>query len=185
MPAHHLHRRSTRSPGGGHQQGTPRGGYRYQGTPRQDVAASQALEIRELLAQQRRTISLKSSRLRALVSELNERVAQAVCDGAKVAAVARAAGVPAAKVRSIGLGKDGLFPSGQPAGEQLRAIAGVAEELAAVEAARAAVERTRTQLLADARRLRLLDEYQLASVSGLKHDEVRKMTRGAAPRQAP
>ncbi|MCT9623621.1 hypothetical protein QE394_001496 [Arthrobacter sp. SORGH_AS 212] len=165
-----------------HTGGSPRGAYRYRGTPQADPAAARIGEIRDLLEQQRRMISLRSSRLRALFSELNERVAQAVCDGVKVTTIARAAGVPVTAVRGIGLGRDGLYPSGLPAEDQLRTIAGIADEVSAVEAARAAVERHRVQVLADARKQRLLDDYQLASVSGLKHDEIRKMTRGVNTR---
>ncbi|ACL38458.1 conserved hypothetical protein [Pseudarthrobacter chlorophenolicus A6] len=177
MPAHHAFH-PTAAAAATHSGGSPRGAYRYRGSARPDPAAARVGEIRDLLEQQRQMISLRSSRLRALFSELNERVAQAVCDGVKVTTIAQAAGVPVTTIRGIGLGRDGLYPSGLPAEEQLRSISRLADEVTAVEAARAAVERHRVQVLAAARKQRLLDDYQLASASGLKHDEIRKMTRG-------
>jgi len=158
--------------------------YQYRGTPKPDPAAVEAEDLRTLLAQQRRMISLRSSRLRSLSTELNERVAQALCDGVKVAAIARATGLPLTSIRSTAAPGDDLFPSGQSTEEHLRSIAAVAEELAEAETARTTIEQKRTQVLATARKLRLLDDYQLASASGLKHDEIRKMTRGVGSQPA-
>lgn len=159
-------------------------GYRYRGAPRPDPAASRLAELLERLADQRRMISLRSSRLRALSLELNKQVAQAVCDGVKAASIARAARLPAATVRGIGAGRDEFYPSGQSPEFHLGRIAALAAEVASVEAARAAVEQARTQALATARKLRLLDDYQLASASGLKPEEIARMTRGVGTAQA-
>lgn len=157
--------------------------YRYRGVPAPDPAVARAEELLSLLAQHKRMISLRSSRLRALSLELNERVAQAFCDGVKVAPLARAAGLPAATVRVIGA-QDELYPSGQSPESHLRTITTLAAEVESVEAARTAVEQTRAGVLATARKLRLLDDYQLAAASGLKPEEIRKMTRGIATPQA-
>lgn len=159
--------------------------YQYRGTPKPDPAAVEAEELRTLLAQQRRMISLRSSRLRSLSTELNERVAQALCDGVKVTAIAQATRLPLTSIRSTAAPGDDLFPSGQSTEEHLRSMAAVAEELAEAETARTTIEQKRTQVLATARKLRLLDDYQLASASGLKHDEIRKMTRGVGSRPGP
>lgn len=164
--------------------GASRRTYQYRGTPKPDPGAASAAEIRDLLEQQRQIIAMKSSRLRALSSALSERVAQAISDGAKVAAVARVAGLPAASVRGMRSAREESYPSGRPVQEQLRGIAAVADELSSVETARTAVEHERAQALATARKLRLLDDYQLASASGLKHEEIRKMTRGLGVRRA-
>ncbi|NUP58644.1 MAG: hypothetical protein HOQ06_04105 [Pseudarthrobacter sp.] len=66
--------------------------------------------------------------------------------------------------------------------EHLRRFAGLAEEVAAAESARTAIERKRAQVLALARKSRLLDVYQLACASRLKHDEICKMTTGLRSR---
>ncbi|WP_240617826.1 hypothetical protein [Pseudarthrobacter sp. AG30] len=158
--------------------------YRYRGVPKPDPATARAQQALAVLAQLRTTLALRSSRVRALTAELGDCLAQAVCDGVKVAAVAKAAGQPAASIRSAALARGELYPSGQTRSGHLHLIAGLASELAAAEGARSAAEDERTRVLALARKSRLLDDYQLAGASGLKSDEIRKMTRGVGLRVA-
>lgn len=158
--------------------------YRYRGTPKPDPTTARAHQALASLAELRTTIALRSSRVRALTAELGDCVAQAVCDGVKVAAVAKAADLPAASIRSAAMARGELYPSGQTRSGHLHLIEGLAAELAAAEGARSAAEEERTQVLALARKSRLLDDYQLAGASGLKADEIRKMTRGVGLRVA-
>jgi hypothetical protein len=158
--------------------------YRYRGAPKPDPATASAQQALATLAQLRITIALRSSRVRALTAQLGDYVAQALCDGVKVAALAQASGLPAASIRSAAVARGDLYPSGQSRSGHLHLIAGLAAELAAAEGARSAVEEERTQVLALARKSRLLDDYQLAGASGLKSDEIRKMTRGVGLRVA-
>ena len=65
-----------------------------------------------------------------------------------------------------------------PAVEHLRVIARVLQELTDLEESRASVEEERLQLLASATRLRVLDDFELASLTGLRPEHIRKMTRG-------
>ena len=164
--------------------GTGVAAYRYRGVPKPDPATARAQQALAMLAQLRTTIALRSSRVRALTAELVDCVAQAVCDGVQVAAVAKASGLPAASVRSAALARGELYPTGQARNRHLDLIAGLAAELAAAEGARSAAEEERTQVLAMARKSGLLDDYQLAGASGLKSDEIRKMTRGVGLRVA-
>lgn len=158
--------------------------YRYQGVPKVDPAGARAKELLGLLLEQRKTIALRSSRLRALTAALHDRVAQAICDGVKVAAIAQVSGMPPTAVRTTARAREDFYPSGQSPMEHLHHIALLANELAATEDARTALEQKRTEVLASARKSRLLDDYQLACVSGLKHEEIRKMTRGKGSRAA-
>ena len=158
--------------------------YRYRGAPTPDPAAARAQQALAMLGQLRTTIALRSSRVRALTAELGDCVAQALCDGLKVAAVAKAAGLPAARIRSTALSRGELYPSDQTQNGHLHLIAGLAAELVAAEETRSAAEDERTQVLALARKFRLLDDYQLAGASGLKSDEIRKLTRGVGLRVA-
>ncbi|MDQ0826008.1 hypothetical protein QFZ60_002181 [Arthrobacter sp. B2I5] len=164
--------------------GTGVAAYRYRGAPKADPATARAEQALAVLAQLRTTIALRSSRVRALTAELGDCVAQALCDGVKVAAVAKAAGLPAASIRSAALARGELYPTGQARSGHLQLIAGLTAELAAAEGTRNAAEEERTQVLAMARKFRLLDDYQLAGASGLKSDEIRKMTRGVGARVA-
>ncbi|MFF2028731.1 hypothetical protein [Arthrobacter sp. NPDC058192] len=152
--------------------------YRYRGVPKPDPARARAQQALAMLVQLRTTIALRSSRVRALTTELGDCVAQALCDGVKVAAVAQAAGLPAASIRSAAVARGELYPSGQTRSGHLDLIAGLAVELAAAEGTRSAAEEERTQVLAQARKSRLLDDYQLAGASGMKSDEIRKVTKG-------
>jgi hypothetical protein len=136
--------------------GTATGGagvtaYRYRGAPRPDPATARAQQTVAMLAQLRTTIALRSSRVRALTAELGDCVAQALCDGVRVAPVAKAAFLPAASIRSAALARGELYPSGQTRSGHLHLIAGSAAELAAAEGTRSAAEEERTRILALAR----------------------------------
>jgi hypothetical protein len=50
--------------------------------------------------------------------------------------------------------------------------------LAALEESKERIERNRLKLLAEARSKGLMDDYELASLSGLNHEHLRRMTRG-------
>lgn len=180
MAGKQAHNRTVLHPGGNKAGGPAPRTYRYRGTPKPDPDAARAAELLTLLAQQRKTIALRSNRVRALANDLNDHIAQAVCDGVKPAAVAGASGLPAATVRTRALAREDPYPSDLSRAEHLRRLAALAAELAAAEKARGAVEQSRAHQLAKARKLRLLDDYQLASATGLKPEEIRKLTRGLA-----
>jgi hypothetical protein len=154
------------------------GYYRYRGTPKPDKAALQAERIRKLLKVNRRRLAFNSSSSRPLFARLNQHIAQALRDGIKVTRLAQAAGLSRWTVRTIGLTFDDLLPSGQPAEHQLAAIAGLKSELCELEESRADLEERRLNLLATARRLGVMDHFELAALSGLHSEAIRKMTWG-------
>ena len=84
-------------------------------------------------------------------------------------------------VRTIGLSSEDLFPSGLPAEQHLAVIGELKSELAKLEKSKAALEGRRVTLLAAARRLGIMDDYELAALSGLQHETIRKMTWGLQP----
>jgi hypothetical protein len=157
------------------------GYYRYRGRRKPDAAAVQAEQLRRLLKEDRRRISFNASSIRALSVRLNQHVAQALCDGLKMTGLARAAGLSRWAVRTIGLSSDDLAPSGLTAEQQLALISGLKSELAELEESKAALEGRRLKLLAAARRLGTMDDYELAALSGLPSEAIRKMTWGLAP----
>lgn len=154
------------------------GFYRYRGRRKPDRAAAQAEQLRQLIREDRRRISFNASSMRALSARLNQQVAQALCDGVKVTGLAEAAGLTRWAVRTIGLSCDDLAPSGFPVEEQLAVIVALRSELAEIEASKADLERRRLKLLAAARRLGVMDEYELAALSGLQSEAIRKMNWG-------
>lgn len=154
------------------------GFYRYRGRRKADPAAVQAERLSRLLREDRQRISFHASSMRALSVRLNQHVAQALCDGVKITGLARAAGLTRWAVRTIGLSFDDLVPSGLPAAQQLAVIGALKSELAELEASKADLEGRRIKLLAAARRLGVMDDYELASLSGLQSEAIRKMTWG-------
>jgi histidine ammonia-lyase len=159
----------------------PEGYYRYKGTAKPDQAAVQAENTRKLLRDNKQRISFNATSVRALSIRLNQQIAQALCDGIKVTRLAAAADLSRWAVRTVGLSADDLVPSGTPAEEHLARIRQLKSELAEFEESRTMLEDHRLNLLAAARRRGVLDDYELAALSGLQRETIRKMTWGVQP----
>jgi hypothetical protein len=108
-------------------------------------------------------------------------VAQALCDGAAVTALSRITQLSTLTVRRTGLAFDDLQPTGASPADHLRLISQLLRELTALEESKATVEEERRCLLAEASKQRILDDFELASLTGLRPEHIRKMTRGVAP----
>ncbi|MFD0046895.1 hypothetical protein ACFVGV_17065 [Pseudarthrobacter scleromae] len=154
------------------------GYYRYRGMPKPDPAARQADKLRRLLKANRQRIAFNASSSRPLFVRLNQHIAQALRDGIKVTRLAEAAGLSRWTIRTIALSFDDLLPSGAHPDQQLAVIAGLKSELAELGEAKAALEERRLSLLAAARRLGVMDDFELAALSGLQSGDIRKMTWG-------
>lgn len=155
------------------------GFYRYGGPPRPDRAGPQTEKFRKLLKANRQRLAYNASSARPLAIRLNQQVAQALRDGMKVARLSEAAGLSRWTVRTIGLSFDDLLPSGLLTEQRLAVICRLRSELADLEESKADLEKRRAKLLADARRLGLLDDYELAALCGLQHHAIRKMARAS------
>jgi hypothetical protein len=88
-------------------------------------------------------------------------------------------------VRTIGLSFSDLLPSGLPAEQRLAMIMELKSELAELEASKADLEQKRLELLAAARRLGVMDDFELAALSGLQSETVRRMTWGRPAEPTP
>ena len=161
------------------------GGYRYRGKRKPDTAAVRSERIRGLLREERQRISFNASSIRSLSVRLNQQIAQALCDGMKVTGLAEASDLSRWAVRTIALSSEDLFPSGVPAEQHLGVIRELKSELAGLEASKAILEGRRLKLLATARRLGVMDDYELAALSGLQRETIRKMTWGMQPAPVP
>jgi hypothetical protein len=155
--------------------------YRYRGAPKPDPGVLQAKKIRDLLRKDRQRLSFNASSMRALSVRLNQQIAQALCDGMKVASLAEASDLSRWAVRTIGLSSDDLLPSGLPVKQHLAVISRLKSELAELEESKADLEERRLKLLAAARRLGVMDDYELVALSGLQRETIRKMTWGVRP----
>ncbi|KRE71189.1 hypothetical protein ASG77_13795 [Arthrobacter sp. Soil762] len=138
------------------------------------------MEFSRLLTDKQGAIRFRSSRIRSLGASLNQLVAQALRDGTPVADLVRITRLSALAVRRIGRAFDDLQPTGLAAAEHLGAITRLLRELTALEDSKAAVEVERLHLLAEASRQQILDEFELASLTGLRPEQIKKMTRGVA-----
>jgi hypothetical protein len=156
------------------------GGYSYRGVQRRQAAGQQRADLSRLLTDTQGAIRFRSSRIRALSASLNQQVAQALRDGTPVADLARITQLSTLTVRRTGRAFDDLQPTGTAAAEHLRAISQLLRELATVEDSKAALETERLQLLAEASKQKILDEFELASLTGLRPEQIKKMTRGVA-----
>ena len=99
----------------------------------------------------------------------------------KVTRLAGAAELSRWAVRTIGLSSEDLFPSGLPAEQHLAAIKELKSGAGQLEESKAVLEGRRAKLLATARRLGVMDDYELAALSGLQREAIRKMTWGLQP----
>ncbi|MGO4189390.1 hypothetical protein [Pseudarthrobacter sp. TAF60_1] len=158
------------------------GGYRYRGNQPQ-VQDKLRTELSRLLLAKQGALRFRSSRIRDLSTSLNHMVAQALCDGASVTALSRLTQHSTGAVRGTRLAFDDLQPTGVSPTEHLRLISLLLLELTALEASKATVEEERRHLLASASRQQVLDDFELASLTGLRPEHIRKMTRGIPPKQ--
>jgi hypothetical protein len=156
------------------------GGYSYRGVQRRQALGQQRAELSRLLTDTQGAIRFRSSRIRALSASLNQQVAQALRDGTPAADLARITQLSTVTVRRTGRAFDDLEPTGTATAEHLRAISQLLQELTTLEVSKAAVETERLQLLAEASKQKILDEFELASLTGLRPEQIKKMTRGVA-----
>lgn len=157
------------------------GYYRYRGTPKADRTALQAEKLRKLLKVNRQRLAFNASSSRPLSARLNQHVAQALHDGMKVTRLAETAGLSRWAVRTIGLSFDDLMPSGEPPENQRALIESLRAELAELDKSKVVLEGQRLKLLSAARQLGVMDDFELAALSGLHREVVRKLTWGVRP----
>ncbi|MFJ5700261.1 hypothetical protein [Arthrobacter sp. NPDC093139] len=117
-------------------------------------------------------------------AHLNQQIAQALIDGLKIKIVSEATQISRFEVRRIGLSFPDLYPTALSPQEHLKILSSLTAELTSLEQAKAVVEGKQLKLLAAARRKRLLDDYELAALSGLNPENIRKMTWGVEARSA-
>ncbi|MEQ4568106.1 hypothetical protein [Paenarthrobacter sp. CAP02] len=108
----------------------------------------------------------------------NELIAQAIEDGLPVGTVAAVAGENIKAVRTIALAYEELYPSGLPRQAHLSPLRAKSEELRTAEAHRDQILGRREALILMARRKQVCDDLELASLTGLTPDHIRRTVRG-------
>lgn len=129
------------------------------------------------LTAHKQLLSQATSAIRALTAARNEMIAQALEDGLSVATISAVTGENMRAVRTIGLAYGDLHPSGLPRSAHLDALKAKSAELDAAGEHRERIEDRREALIVMALRSRACDDIELASLTGLTPDHIRKATR--------
>lgn len=124
-----------------------------------------------------RLLSHAASSIRTLTSARNELIAQAVEDGISIATIAAVIRENARSVRTIALAYDDLHLSGVPRKLQLEALKAKNDALKEAERHRNVILERREALISIALRTQACDELELASLTGLTPDHIRRSGR--------
>ena len=148
-----------------------------QPSARPRAAGAEHATVVRALGEHRQLLSQAASALRNLAAARNELIAQAVEDGLPLATISAATGENLRAVRSIALAYDDLHPSGLPRNTQLELLQQRSEELRSAEVSRDRIMERREALIVLAHRNQVCDDLELASLTGLTPDHIRRATR--------
>jgi hypothetical protein len=146
----------------------------------QPVGKGDRAKLMHALAAHRQLLSHASSAIRSLTAVRNEMIAQALEDGLTLATISAVTGENMRAVRTIGLAYDDLHPSGLPRGAHVDGLSAKSEQLKAAERHRDQIVNQREALIVTALRTQACDDLELASLTGLTPEHIRRSTRGVA-----
>lgn len=164
---------------------TATAGYRYHGAEGPEPQAAQLVQLKASLEQHRLLLAVKSAEIRAVNSRLTICLAQALVEGLRVGTLAEIAQLSRTEVRRAGRTFDDLHPTGVSRHGQLAEIRSKGEELATLKQSKASVEARLVELISTARRQRTLDDFELAQLTGFRHDHIRRLTWGKGANDSP
>ena len=156
------------------------GRYTYRaGSPARTSSNANAghAKLVHVLGVHRQLLSHAASSIRTLTSARNELIAQAVEDGISIATIAAVIRENARSVRTIALAYDDLHLSGVPRKLQLEALKAKNDALKEAERHRDVILERREALISIALRTQACDELELASLTGLTPDHIRRSGR--------
>lgn len=134
--------------------------------------------LENTFAQHRWILTVKSAAVREAASKLNRALAVALADGLKTGPLSAASLLPRKEVAQAAMAFDDLHPQGIPAQVHVSTVEGLGRELAALKQTKAAAEADQLALMAATRRQRILDDFELARLTGLRHEHIRRLTWG-------
>lgn len=156
------------------------GRYTYRAkAPRSQPLEAEHAKLTHALAAHRQLLSHAASAIRTLTAARNELIAQALEDGLTLTTVSTVTGENLRALRTIGLAYDDLHPSGLPRNAHVAALKQKSAELRAAERHRDQITERREALMVMALRKQVCDDLELASLTGLTPDHVRRATRGS------
>lgn len=159
---------------------TTSGRYTYRAKAPRSQAPNHAehAKLAHALGVHRQVLSHAASAIRTLTAARNELIAQALEDGLTLTTVSALTGENLRAVRTIGLAYDDLHPSGLPHSAQVAALKQKSEELREAGRHRDRVTERREALIVMALQNHVCDDLELASLTGLTPDHIRRSTRG-------
>jgi len=146
--------------------------------PARAAAKGEHAKLTRALGVHRQLLSHACSAIRTLAAARNEMIAQTLEDGLTLATISAVTGESIRAVRNIALAYDDLQASGLPRNAQLDALKAKSEELKAAERHRDQITERREALIVMALQTQVCDELELASLTGLTQDHIRRSTRG-------
>ncbi|GAB2730261.1 hypothetical protein ACX801_16895 [Arthrobacter bambusae] len=146
----------------------------------QTVAKGERSKLTHALAAHRQLLTHATSAIRTLTAARNEMISQALEDGLTLATISAVTGENIRAVRTIALAYDDLHPSELPRGAHVDALRAKSEQLKAAERHRDQIVNQREALIVTALRTQACDDLELASLTGLTPDHIRRSTRGIA-----
>lgn len=153
-------------------------GYRYHGAQGSEPQAAQLVQLKASLEQHRLRLAVKSAEIRAVNSRLTICLAQALVEGLRVGTLAETAQLSRTEVRQAGRTFEDLHPTGASRLGQLAEIRSKGDELATLKQSKASVEARLVEIISTARRQRTMDDFELAQLTGFRHDHIRRLTWG-------
>jgi hypothetical protein len=145
--------------------------YRSKGSPEKRAERNRHKLSCGLLTYRKGIVSI-SARLSVLRSQTEREIAQAIWDNVAVRTVASAAGITAAKARSVGLAFEGLPHSGTTAKSHVQTLRALSQQTGRLKAEQEELRRQQEQLVVTALETGLLDGPWVAAVSGLTLEHV-------------
>ena len=148
--------------------------------PSHAAAKGERARLAHALAAHRQLLSHASSAIRTLTAARNDMIAQAFEDGLPLTTVAAVTGENLRTVRTIGLAYDDLHASGVPRDAHVARLKAKSDELKAAGLHRDRITEAREALIVMAFRTQVFDDLELASLTGLTPDHIRRASRGLA-----
>ncbi|MDR6686368.1 hypothetical protein J2Y41_001929 [Arthrobacter sp. 1088] len=148
--------------------------------PSHAAAKGERARLAHALAAHRQLLSHASSAIRTLTAARNDMIAQALEDGLTLTTVAAVTGENLRTVRTIGLAYDDLHASGVPRDAHVARLKAKSDELKAAGLHRDRITEAREALIVMAFRTQVFDDLELASLTGLTPDHIRRASRGLA-----
>lgn len=165
--------------------GESSGGYQYRG----EAAAAQPHKpaAKDALVQELTNstwcLTHASSRLRDATNQLNRYIGQAAQDGMSITMIVGITGLDTRQVRAAALAFEYLQPWGIKRAAHESTLKSLSDQLRKAAQEKTNLDGRRASLIIAALKSGLLDDFDAAALTGLRPEQIRKLTRGTGLRR--